>query len=106
MALSNAKQLEFIERSLEIAHDRLYFWDSVDGDVVVLGHCHRPFVECVRTKMIINPGSTGQPRGINARPSYVILHTQDRRAEIKYIESEIPASAEIVPLPKKKNIAG
>lgn len=40
-------------------------WDrflDVHGDVILLGHTHYPLVKVYREKLIVNPGSVGQPR--------------------------------------------
>ncbi len=41
--------------------------------VTVLGHTHVPYVREVGGKMVVNPGSVGQPRDGDARASYAIL---------------------------------
>jgi putative phosphoesterase len=37
-----------------------------------LGHTHHPMVRKIEDKLIVNPGSLGQPRG-GARPSYAVI---------------------------------
>jgi putative phosphoesterase len=64
------------------------FWarrlQNVDADVVCVGHTHQPFVMEVGTKLVINPGSLGQPRDGDPRASYAII--EDNRVELKRLE--------------------
>lgn len=51
-------------------------WDrfsDVPGDVILLGHTHYPLIRRHRDKLIINPGSVGQPRDRPGRASFAIL---------------------------------
>ncbi len=36
--------------------------ENIDADVVCVGHTHQPYVLQVGNKLVINPGSVGQPR--------------------------------------------
>jgi putative phosphoesterase len=42
-------------------------------DVLLLGHSHIPFHFAFDSKLILNPGSVGQPRDGDARASYAVL---------------------------------
>ena len=57
------------------------------GDVVVYGHTHKPLIEMVGRKMIVNPGAAG-PRRFNLAPSVAVLAIENGNAR-----------AEILPLP-------
>jgi len=49
---------------------------DVNADVILLGHTHYPFIKKLNNnKLIINPGSVGQPRDIGNMSSYIILDT-------------------------------
>lgn len=48
-------------------------FDTVQADVVLMGHTHRPFLREQGGRWIINVGSCGQPRDGDARASYVTL---------------------------------
>lgn len=56
-------------------------------DVLFFGHTHRPSIETVGTKQIINPGSTAFsiPRQKSFRPSAALYNTVSRQAEIIYL---------------------
>jgi len=47
--------------------------ESVDADVVLVGHTHLPMVLTAGSRMIVNPGSVGQPRDGDPRASYAII---------------------------------
>lgn len=48
-------------------------FDSVDADVVLMGHTHRPFVRERNGRWLVNVGSCGQPRDGEPRVSYAIV---------------------------------
>ena len=58
--------------------------DNVDAQVICVGHTHHPYVLEVGDKLIVNPGSVGQPRDGDPRASYAIVENQ--RVELKRIE--------------------
>ena len=64
------------------------FWSrrlqDVDAQVICVGHTHHPYVLEVGDKLIVNPGSVGQPRDGDPRASYAIIENQ--RVELKRIE--------------------
>jgi putative phosphoesterase len=63
------------------------FWarrlQNVDADVVCVGHTHQPYVLEVGDKLVINPGSVGQPRDGDPRASYAII--EDFKVELKRV---------------------
>lgn len=64
------------------------FWakrlTDVDAQVICVGHTHHPYILEVGDKLVINPGSVGQPRDGDPRASYAIIENQ--RVELKRIE--------------------
>jgi putative phosphoesterase len=64
------------------------FWSrrlaGVDAQVVCVGHTHQPYILEVGDKLVINPGSVGQPRDGDPRAAYAIIENQ--RVELKRIE--------------------
>jgi putative phosphoesterase len=64
------------------------FWSrrliDVDAQVICVGHTHHPYILEVGDKLVINPGSVGQPRDGDPRASYAIIDNQ--RVELKRIE--------------------
>jgi len=65
---------------LEMSHE--YGDEPFDTDVLVYGHTHAPSVQYDGERIIINPGSCGQPRDGDTRASFVIFHTENREAKI------------------------
>ena len=53
------------------------FGRSVDADVVVYGHTHRPSLTVTDDLLVCNPGSHAQPRG--HRPGFATLTVEDGR---------------------------
>lgn len=48
-------------------------FDSIEADFIILGHTHYPMVKQIGSKIIVNPGSCGQPRDYNPMASYSTL---------------------------------
>ena len=44
----------------------------IDTDVLLVGHTHVPLIRRIGRKLIVNPGSVGQPRSGDARASYAV----------------------------------
>ena len=61
--------------------------ERVRADIVLLGHTHLPMSRSARTKVILNPGSVGQPLDGNPRASYAVI--QDGVAEIRRVAYDI-----------------
>src|SRR5919206_520276 len=57
------------------------FWarrlQHVDADVVCVGHTHQPYVLPVGDKLVINPGSIGQPRDGDPRAAYAVIDNNE-----------------------------
>jgi putative phosphoesterase len=74
------------------------FWGrrlaNVDVDVVCVGHTHHPYVIEVGDKLVINPGSVGQPRDGDPRASYAVI--EDFKVELKRVEYPIDRTVEVI----------
>ncbi len=72
----------------EYAPADVEFWtrrlQHIDVEVVCIGHTHHPYVLTVGEKLVINPGSVGQPRDGDPRASYAVL--EDYKVELKRVE--------------------
>jgi putative phosphoesterase len=80
------------------------FWarrlQNVEADVVCVGHTHQPFVLEIGNKLVINPGSVGQPRDGDPRAAYAVI--DDFNVELKRIEYPVENTVRAVqesPLP-------
>lgn len=74
------------------------FWErrlaDVDTNVVCVGHTHHPYVLEVGDKLVINPGSVGQPRDGDPRLSYAVIDSQ--RVELKRLEYPVEETIRVV----------
>jgi putative phosphoesterase len=82
------------------------FWarrlQNVEADVICVGHTHQPYVLEVGDKLVINPGSVGQPRDGDPRASYAII--EDYKVDLKRIEYPVAdtiAALEATNLPEQ-----
>lgn len=57
-------------------------FDSIDADIIVLGHTHIPMDVSNGKRRIINPGSVGQPRDRNPHACYAIY--DDETQELRF----------------------
>jgi putative phosphoesterase len=53
--------------------DRWEEFDDCRADLVLLGHTHYPLVKRIGEKVIVNPGSVGQPRDHSSGACYAVL---------------------------------
>jgi putative phosphoesterase len=81
------------------------FWarrlQNVEADVVCVGHTHQPYVLEVGDKLVINPGSVGQPRDGDPRAAVAVI--EDYTVDLKRIEYPIDdtvAAVQASPLPE------
>ncbi|MDD5417299.1 MAG: metallophosphoesterase family protein [Candidatus Nanoarchaeia archaeon] len=58
-------------------------FEKVNSDIIIMGHTHQPFVHRFKNGLIINPGSAGQPRDSNPRPSYIELNVEDEKVNVE-----------------------
>ncbi len=66
-------------------------FDGVPGDVIVLGHTHMPAIRQFDGRLIVNPGSLGQPRyGV---PDATYAMWQDGAVQIKHLHYDHEATA-------------
>lgn len=66
--------------------------EGVDAEIVALGHTHVPMKRMIMGKLIVNPGSVGQPRDRDPRASYVVL-TLGKEIEVSYKRVEYDTEA-------------
>lgn len=69
---------------------------DIAADVIVVGHTHLPALRRFRDKLIVNPGSLGQPRyGV---PDATFAAWQDGRLQIHHLHYDHHAPAHKLPL--------
>ena len=56
----------------QVQKSRLHNWLH-NWELVVIGHTHQPFIYKFRKKVVLNPGSVGQPRDGIPKASYAVV---------------------------------
>jgi predicted phosphodiesterase len=68
-------------------------WLPSAGAVQVMGHTHYPMTTTLPSGgRMLNPGSVGQPRDGDPRPSWMLFDTATGRAQVFRTEYDIPAA--------------
>jgi diadenosine tetraphosphatase ApaH/serine/threonine PP2A family protein phosphatase len=67
---------------------------DVEAEVICVAHTHQPYVLEVDDKLVINPGSIGQPRDGDPRASYAVI--EDYRVELKRITYPVEETVRIL----------
>jgi putative phosphoesterase len=88
------------------------FWkrrlQNVEAEVVCVGHTHVPYVLEVGDKLVINPGSVGQPRDGDPRASFAVIEdykVELQRVEYPFEETIATVQASTLPDPAKELLA-
>ncbi len=66
--------------------------DALSADVLLVGHTHAPFLHRIGDKLVLNPGSLGQPRTGAPLASYAVW--QDGRFELRSFRYPVEATVE------------
>lgn len=97
-SLKSSMKIELFGRRVAVFHgspyieDEYIYEEDLDEslipkgvDVLILGHTHIPYVKRFGDKLIINPGSVGQPRDGDPRSSFALI---DKDWNVKIIRVE------------------
>ncbi|MFQ6054075.1 MAG: metallophosphoesterase family protein [Candidatus Bathyarchaeia archaeon] len=60
------------------------FLDLTGADLLILGHTHVPYVHGGDRRLLVNPGSVGQPRDGDPRASYMIIDLEGGAATVDH----------------------
>lgn len=66
--------------------------EGVKADFILLGHTHVPMVRGIGSRVVVNPGSVGQPRDGNPEASYAII--EDGVVELRRAKYDLSRTAE------------
>jgi protein phosphatase len=55
--------------------------ERVDADVLLVGHTHTPFIRQIGNRLVVNPGSLGQPK--TGKPDACYTVWEDGALELK-----------------------
>jgi len=69
------------------------FLQQTHSEVLVLGHTHIPFIRRFEGRLVVNPGSVGQPRDRDPRASYIILEDDGEGLEVLLKRVEYPVES-------------
>jgi putative phosphoesterase len=71
------------------------FFETTGADLLILGHTHIPFVYRLDYRVLLNPGSVGQPRDGDPRASYILVDIAEGRIEVTHrrVEYDIESVA-------------
>jgi putative phosphoesterase len=82
----------------EYAPADVSFWaprlEGIDADVICVGHTHQPYVLEVSDKLVVNPGSLGQPRDGDPRGAYAVI--EHHQVELKRLEYPVEATVRAI----------
>jgi putative phosphoesterase len=70
--------------------------ERANADVLVLGHTHVPYAKKLRTGLVVNPGSVGQPRDGDPRASYAVLDLTAGTADIKRLDYDVEGAYDAI----------
>jgi len=71
-------------RPMEALYRAEEFFQTTGADLLILGHTHIPFVHRFGGRVILNPGSVGQPRDGDPRASYMLVDIDDDSIEVTH----------------------
>jgi predicted phosphodiesterase len=72
--------------------------ENIDADIVLVGHTHVPSVQSFSSRLVVNPGSLGQPKTGSPEARYAIW--EDGKIELKSYSYPVePAVAKVQALP-------
>jgi predicted phosphodiesterase len=71
------------------------FFETTGADLLILGHTHVPFIHRLDGRVLLNPGSVGQPRDGDPRASCMLVDVTDGGIEVIYrrVEYDIESVA-------------
>ncbi|WP_319560589.1 metallophosphoesterase family protein [Marispirochaeta sp.] len=78
------------------SHLRFYFSRGMNGQVVSHSLSQRNSLDLVHRKNLLNPGSTGQPRGGDPRAAYGLLDTEKGLWLLQRVEYDIPGVQQVM----------
>ena len=72
----------YLDRNTSAAElDRIY--RDIRTDVMVTGHTHVPYIKRINGRIVVNPGSVGEPRDGDPRASYATFDTTTGRIALE-----------------------
>ena len=72
------------------------FYEDIQADVLITGHTHIPYVKKIKDKILVNPGSVGEPRDGDPRASYATFETATGQIELGRLGYDISETRQIL----------
>ncbi len=69
------------------------FFIMANKNVIAVGHSHIQFIKKNNSKIIINPGSIGQPRDLNSKAAFCFFDTKGLNVKLKRVDYDIGKAA-------------
>jgi len=77
--------------------EQLATWlEEYGAHCLFMGQTHFPFVRKLSQGLVVNPGSLGQPKDGDPRPSYALVNLKKLSAEIVRLNYDLEAEAELL----------
>jgi putative phosphoesterase len=77
--------------------EHLSAWlEEHNASCLFMGHTHQPFVRKLPQGLAVNPGSLGQPKDGDPRPSYALVDLKRLKAKIIRLDYALEAEAELL----------
>lgn len=67
--------------------------NKAKANILIMGHTHQPFVRRISGRLVINPGSVGQPRTNEPDANYCILDPKYMQATIQRVSYDVDSAA-------------
>ena len=64
-------------------------FDTLNEDIIIMGHTHIPMIKHINNKIILNPGSCGQSRDGDQRASYAIIDDNITIHRVQYDNTNV-----------------
>lgn len=73
--------------------DFLAMLNKAKADILIMGHTHQPFIKRISGRLIVNPGSVGQPRDYSPGAKYCIIDPMYMQAAIQSVKYDISSAS-------------
>jgi putative phosphoesterase len=72
------------------------YYQDIEADVIFTGHTHIPYIKKVRDKILVNPGSVGEPRDGDPRASFATFDTATGQLELGRLEYDFSETRQVL----------
>lgn len=65
------------------------YYDNIQADFLITGHTHIPYVKTIGHRLLINPGSVGEPRDGDPRASFAVFDTGTGQVQLNRLAYDV-----------------